>query len=386
MALRRRFATLERRSDPIACADAEGGSAMDLHLRRYLKSTWLQMLAWMGAGLLFVLIRYVGLEDSLFLDVDSSRRDWGVLLPQSLAAGAVAGLAYGLLDVVLDRPRLRRLPYGRLILLQTVFHLLLLSLVLAGVFANEVRIYVGGWDTGRWLALLCSANSVMILIYTTLVSFWINFLKQVDRKFGPGNLRRLMLGTYHQPREEQRIFMFLDLKGSTGHAERLGHVCFSRLIQDCFQDLSVVMVDAAQVYQYVGDEVILCWDVAGGTHDGHCLRAFFRFRRQLQRREAYYRRTYGLMPEFKAGMNLGLATVAEVGEIKREISFLGDVLNTAARIEAMCNEFGEALLISRAVYDAVGTLPGFAIRRVGCVELRGRSDSVEIYAVNEAAA
>ena len=39
---------------------------------------------------------------------------------------------------------------------------------------------------------------------------------------------------------------------------------------------------------------------------------------------------YGVVPEFKAGLNLGLVTVAEVGEIKKELAygfeFLGDVI------------------------------------------------------------
>jgi adenylate cyclase len=43
--------------------------------------------------------------------------------------------------------------------------------------------------------------------------------------------------------------MFLDLKGSTTHAERLGHVQFSELIQDCFIDLTVVIDHQALVYQ-----------------------------------------------------------------------------------------------------------------------------------------
>ncbi len=359
---------------------------MSAHTHDYLKGTLLQMLAWAGAAALFTLIRYVGLEGKLFLSIDLSHLDWSYLFGVSLSAGATIGFAYGLMDIALDRPRLRRLPYGALIAIQSSFHLLLMLLVLGAVFALEVLKFGQGWDHARWLTLVFSANTGVILLYTAIVSFWLNFLKQVDRKFGPGNLVRLMLGTYYRPREEQRIFMFIDLKGSTGHAERLGHVRFSELIQDCFQDLSVVILNEAQVYQYVGDEVILCWDVGPGVKDGNCLRAFFGFRRQLQRRQAYYRTRYGLMPEFKAGANIGLATVAEVGEIKREISFLGDVLNTAARIESMCNQLGQALLISKPLHDALDTPPGFAMASMGSIELRGRSRTVEIFAVSETVA
>lgn len=62
------------------------------------------------------------------------------------------------------------------------------------------------------------------------------------------------------PIEEDRTFMFLDLNNSTGIAERLGHVKYSRFLQKCFDDLNQVLQKYdAQIYQYVDDEVVLTW-------------------------------------------------------------------------------------------------------------------------------
>jgi len=224
---------------------------------------------------------------------------------------------------------------------------------------------------------------VVVLIYVTLVSSLFAFLKQVNRKFGPGNLWKLLIGMYHHPREEQRIFMFLDLKGSTTHAERLGHAAFSRLIQDCFVDLTVVVDHAAQIYQYVGDEVILYWEVEDGLEQARCLRAYFQFVDRLASRSAHYQGAYGVVPVFKAGLNMGPATVLEVGEIKREISYLGDVLNTAARIQGKCNEVGRDLLVPETLLRRLEPLPdGLESERVGEVALRGREETVIIHAVH----
>ena len=38
----------------------------------------------------------------------------------------------------------------------------------------------------------------------------------------------------------KRIFMFIDMKDSTTHAEQLGHVKFTHLIQDCFRDFGII--------------------------------------------------------------------------------------------------------------------------------------------------
>ena len=46
---------------------------------------------------------------------------------------------------------------------------------------------------------------------------------------------------------------------------------------------------------------------------------------------------YGETPIFNAGMDAGVVTVTEIGDIKRDLAFHGDVLNTAARIQGLCN-------------------------------------------------
>lgn len=92
------------------------------------------------------------------------------------------------------------------------------------------------------------------------MSLIINFINQVNKKYGPGVLLPLPLGRYRTPREETRIFMFMDLKSSTATAEKLGHLRYSSFIRDCFSDINEVLFPfRAQVYQYVGDEIVVTW-------------------------------------------------------------------------------------------------------------------------------
>ena len=80
--------------------------------------------------------------------------------------------------------------------------------------------------------------------------------------------------------------------------------------------------------------------------DNSCVLAYFAFVARLRERKNHYESNYGFIPQFKAGLNLGSVTVAEVGEIKREIAYHGDTINTAARIQAKCNEYQCDLLAS----------------------------------------
>jgi adenylate cyclase len=354
-----------------------------LRIRQRAVGILLQVIGWTGAAFMFYLVRYQGLESAAAFRASAAAQiDHAFVVRSVLIAGALLGLAYGALDILLDRPRLRQWPYLWLILTQTGFHLVLLTLSVAALQLRGIFHQGETFTVQHWLGRTFSVNTLVILAYTGAASFGFNFLKQVNRKFGPGNLRRLLMGKYYHPRLEHRIFLFLDLKSSTSHAERLGHNRYSSLIQDCFRDLAVALEHRAEVYQYVGDEAVLSWEAAAGLEDFNCLRAFYRFRDQLRARSRHYERHYGFVPEFKAGGNIGEVTGVEVGEIKREIAFHGDVLNTAARIQALCNQYGEELLISEYLLTALPPHSEFDFRALGPTQLRGRQAPVEVYAVS----
>lgn len=89
--------------------------------------------------------------------------------------------------------------------------------------------------------------------------------------------------------------MFLDLRSSTTIAEKLGHKKYSRLIQDSFRDLTESLIRTeAEVYQYVGDEVVLSWPIEKAIENENCLNAHYIFQEVLENRRAYYEAQYGL--------------------------------------------------------------------------------------------
>ena len=277
-----------------------------------------------------------------------------------------------------------RRPFGWLIALATVMDLLLI----VGVFV-PVTTASGVWFFGRsWSESLAYNLDYMgtlpflgLVIYLLMLSVLYNFVWQVSKKFGRGVMLGMLLGRYHQPREDERIVMFLDLKGSTTIAERLGHIRYSRLIQDCFFDLNLMLLPyEAQIYKYVGDEAILSWSLAAGTRHANCLAVFYGFHQRLEERRAWYEAEYGLLPTFKAGLNAGPITVAEVGDDRREIEFHGDVLNTAARIQGQCNAYGKPLLLSQYLVDLLGETGVFRFEPIGSIELKGKQQKVQVYA------
>ena len=221
-----------------------------------------------------------------------------------------------------------------------------------------------------------------LILYVLTIQAIISFMQQMANMIGPRVLANIILGRYRHPKTEERVFMFLDLKGSTTIAEKLGHEKFCRLIQDCFFDLTQsALAHELEIYQYGGDEAILTWDKKRGSDNANCISVFYDFNEALMRKREYYLSHYEFVPRFKAGVNVGAVTVAEVGTIKRDIAYLSDVLNTAARIEGLCNKLGKRLLISEEVKKMLVNISQYKVEFADEIKLRGKNKLVKIYSV-----
>ncbi|MBT6051821.1 MAG: adenylate/guanylate cyclase domain-containing protein [Candidatus Scalindua sp.] len=352
------------------------------------KIHWIKLLidiaVWVVAAWLFIFIRFVGHQGELYAPWDPSLVLNGRVLSQtSSALGLFVGVTYYLAEKLFGRTFASKMSYGKLITLKS---LTFFSVYVIGISIINARVYISAhyeFQFYDWLNRFFTPRLIVLLAYLLVLTVMINFIKQMNLKIGPGNLAKLMTGKYHKPTRSEKIFMFLDLKSSTTIAEKLGDIKHSRLLQDCFYDLSIVTEYKAEIYQYVGDEVVLIWSPKTGILDNNCLRAYFAFSDKLLSRESYYTSNYGLVPFFKAGMNIGNITIAEVGIIKREIAYHGDTINTAARIQGMCNEYDAELLISGALRDRLINYDEYKISLIGDIPLKGKNIASKIFDVKE---
>ncbi|MBS1517544.1 MAG: adenylate/guanylate cyclase domain-containing protein [Bacteroidetes bacterium] len=221
-----------------------------------------------------------------------------------------------------------------------------------------------------------------IFIFSILVTFFINFFRQINSLLGRKVLYNYLSGKYHKPRAEKRLFMFLDLSSSTTIAEKLGPVEYHKFINSFFFDIdSSIVYHKADVYQYVGDEVIVSWINDLGFENSRCLDCFYSIKKVITDKSEKFKAQYGVVPEFKAGMHYGEVITGEIGDSKKEIVFLGDVLNTASRIQAQCKILGKNLLISEDVKNNLNSVGKYKTETAGRYKLRGKENEVELFSV-----
>ena len=320
-------------------------------------------------GFYFVIVRYFGLGEFAPPDLN-----YGDVIGYAGFVGFSIGLLFGLLPLNNILGLRRRRSFLSVVLIGTVCYVLFFVAVI--FVATSIG---NSWQFAAFYVF--SPDGLIVLFHLSMSSALYHFILQINRKFGPGVLLEYSFGKYFAPKVEERAFMFLDLKSSTRLAETLEHVSYSRLVQDCYAELTIPLIDyRAQVYQYVGDEVVLTWKMNRFFYAHYCHEFFYAFQDRIEAKRDYFISNYGACPQFKAGVHCGNVTVAEVGEIKTEIAYHGDVVNTASRIQNLCNQFEKQLLVSESLFERLPRDHAL-VSFVAEAELRGKEVTTKIYTI-----
>jgi adenylate cyclase len=225
-------------------------------------------------------------------------------------------------------------------------------------------------------------SSIRDLIFTLGVSIMLSAIFQIRSLHNPGDIWRFLIGKYHYPEVENRIFLFADLANSTTIAENLGPLSYSSLLRDIFFDISeAILAWKGQVYQYVGDGVIVTWPHTKGTQNAACIQCFFEMTKLLEKKSDLYQQRYGYIPSLRSGINSGEVVTTWVGEAKKELAFHGDTVNTTARIQSVCKQFESRCLLPKVLCECIKLPKGFVADSKGEVELRGKQELINLFSI-----
>lgn len=250
------------------------------------------------------------------------------------------------------------------------------------VLAVKTAIYLAVITVGQSI----SAYGGRALLYQTLFALVFalafNFVMQINLMLGQGELVKFLRGRYSRPREEERIFLFLDLVGSTALAETIGGVRFLEFLNQVYDDIAdPILEHRGEIHKYVGDEVIVTWTLESGLPGAACIACALAIETRLAELAGRYRTRFGVVPAFRFGLHLGLVVSGELGSVKREIAYLGDAMNTTARLIEVCRAERRSIIASDAVVRLVKLPPAIAAESLGSLTLRGKQEKLLVYAM-----
>jgi adenylate cyclase len=210
--------------------------------------------------------------------------------------------------------------------------------------------------------------------------------------------RRERLQRYHSPAVAERIVkqqegegdatleaqerevtvLFADLVGFTTMSERLPPADVAALLNSFFTAMTTAIFEReGTLDKFIGDAVLAVFGAPLDQPD-HARRAVKTARAM---RDALERVNQGLSEplQMRIALNSGTALVGDFGApMRREFTVLGDVVNTAARVQAQVCAPGQ-ILITEATRQLAGD--AIAARPMGCVHVKGRSAAVTVYAL-----
>lgn len=354
-------------------------------IRKYeLRQLLTSVVIWIIAFQLFLLFRFWGYDKETIVGIAPKlllvfRHNIFV----AMATGALMGCIFGALEIYVFRTRWKHIKFAKLLLIRVFSYLIsLLSITLSIVLIYSMVFKNLNFDHAlmELQSFITNPHFKVFAAYGLIISVSIFLFGQMNKKIGDGELLNILLGKYHLPKEVFRIFMFIDLESSTHLAARLGHVKFSRLLQQAYIDMSQFVIEyGAKVYQHVGDEVVITWNK--NASPGQVAQFFFAFKRYLELNKRKYLSEYETLPRFRAAINMGMVTVAEAGLTKKETVYHGDVLNVAARVQKLCKKFDADLLVTANAFKFLRQIPEISFQQLPRIILEGKDEPTGIYKI-----
>lgn len=284
-------------------------------------------------------------------------------------------------------PKLKKLKFSAVVLIRTIVYTFIISLsvITVLVYNDSIKKKIGfieNLQSDEFRNFMLHGDFPYIFIFAITACLIIIFFIQLNSLLGRGVLLSFLTGKYHKPKIEERFFMFLDLESSTTIAETIGPVKYHSFMNRYFFDLNDPIVESkGEIYQYVGDEVVISWTKANAIKNANCVKCYFDIKEKIEAEQEKYIKEFGLIPGFKAGVHYGEVVIGEVGDSRKEIVFHGDVMNTASRIQGQAKVHNKQFIISDEAIKFLNIDGRFKAENMGKIKLKGKEMETEIYSV-----
>jgi len=252
------------------------------------------------------------------------------------------------------------------------------TILLSLVFSIPIEVYIERNKTiSQVLSEISDLDNLLNMIKIIPVIMVMVLYLQIETLVGKGMFSKYLGGAYYQPAVQERVFMFVDMMDSTALAERFGDRVYYRFLNKFIRNMSRAIYESGgEIYKYMGDEVIVSWRVRKRTKVDKMIATVFNIYQQIEEEKPRYMQEFGSFPKFRASMHMGDVICAQIGDLKKEIAYNGDVVNTASRMQKVVKEYRERFIISEALFQKMDNKDRYEIRDLGKVRIPGKSQEI----------
>ncbi|MEF0939239.1 adenylate/guanylate cyclase domain-containing protein [Rhizobium sp. BR 362] len=306
----------------------------------------------------------------------------------SLYIGAIYALFCGMPALAFERrmilPRFNRwmhgLPTPAFIVSALIvdFALIAIGFAMAGGLMKSLHVITDSWADVMLLKM-------DVYIYAVVVTAIIIFVGRVRELLGRDVFLSLLTGRYRNPVQEERVFLFIDLVGSTAFAEERGDLRTQQFLGSVFGALAdPVRRHKGAIDDYIGDAAIITWPLERGVKNARCIRCVFDILADIEANAETWLKSYGRVPRLRAALHGGSIVTAEIGVDHHKIAYFGDTVNTTARLESLCKTLERQVLISTDLARRLELPDDIASEDLGDHAVRGRDQTLGVIALHMA--
>jgi adenylate cyclase len=275
--------------------------------------------------------------------------------------------------------RIHRLPTPAYIpaALLVDFTLMSIGFAAAGTLLKSM-----GAMTGSWREVTIPSAEVFLYAFGT--SAIMVFVLRVRELLGSDVFFSLLTGRYRNPVPEERVFLFIDLVGSTAFAEEYGDLRTQQYLGSLFATFAEqVRRHKGAIDDYIGDAAIITWPLKHGIKDGRCVRCLFDILANIESNSDVWLKVYGQVPRLRAALHGGSVITAEIGVDHHKITYFGDTVNTTARLEGLSKALDRQVLMSSDLADLMVMPDGIDAEYLGTHAVKGRGREVGVVALTD---
>ena len=166
--------------------------------------------------------------------------------------------------------------------------------------------------------------------------------------------------------------------------QQIGRMKFHNLINDIVYDITLpILSNFGIIYQYVEDEMVITWKLGEGVKNVRAIRCFFDMKDAIKNQHSKYLKKYGVVPSIRAALHCGEVVKGEIGFVKSEIVYHGDVINTTSRILDACSKMSNEVLISSQLLKCMNLPVEYNSHECGAMKLKGKKKPMQLYTIHK---
>ncbi len=200
--------------------------------------------------------------------------------------------------------------------------------------------------------------------------------QEIHSKIGFRGYERIVLGTAQRKR---LTIMFLDIMKFTTVSESIADPYRALLLLNIYFDGigDIIYSHHGYIDKYLGDGMLAIFD---DDHTDDAIHAAIEIQEFIKK---FQISTVGRYIDIGIGINTGSVIMGTVGTKRRmDATVIGDVVNTASRIESLTRDNPYHIIITKDTRDAL-VHPGlFSFHDLGETSLRGKNNSIVTYGVD----